>query len=389
MHILISAQSYPSPKNQLSAFVAVLAEEMVRQGVDVTVLAPQSLTTCWRHKIPLCPQKYKVMIATAEGMREMTILRPLCITFGQGRLYKLSIWIDRFTINRAAMKLKSRPDIIYSHFWKAADNIIDYAVKNDIPSFVATGEDIIDIDKKISVQRISILKENTKGVICVSTKNQEESIAHHLIDMSKTIVLPNAINPKEFYHIGQKAAREQLGYSPNDFIVAFCGRFNTRKGCRRVSDAITLLNDSHIKSIFIGLASGGVHEEPECNGILYKGSLNHNEIATYLNAADVFVFPTLAEGCSNAIIEAMACGLPIISSDLPFNYDILNESNAILINPMNIQQIADAISQIKRNPELRQSKAIASLEMAKQLTIEKRASRILEFIKKQISNHYK
>ena len=52
MHILISAQTYPSPKNQLSAFVAVLAEEMVRQGEDVTVLAPQSLTTCWRHKIP-------------------------------------------------------------------------------------------------------------------------------------------------------------------------------------------------------------------------------------------------------------------------------------------------------------------------------------------------
>ena len=47
MHILISAQSYPSPKNQLSAFVAVLAEEMVRQGMNVIVLAPQSLTTCW------------------------------------------------------------------------------------------------------------------------------------------------------------------------------------------------------------------------------------------------------------------------------------------------------------------------------------------------------
>lgn len=384
MHILISAQSYPSPKNQLSAFVAVLAEEMVRQGENVTVLAPQSLTTCWRHKIPLCPQKYNVKINTPEGIREITILRPFCITFGQGRLYKLSIQIDRFTINRSAKRLKTKPDIIYSHFWKAADNIIDYVVKNGIPSFVATGEDIIEIDRYLSSKRIDLLKENTKGVICVSTKNQEESIAHHLTEKNRTIVLPNAFNPKEFYHLGQKAAREQLGYSQNDFIVAYCGRFNIRKGCRRVSDAITLLNDPQIKSIFIGIASGGILEEPECDGMLFKGSLNHHEIVTYLNAADVFVLPSLSEGCSNAIVEAMACGLPIISSDLPFNYDILNESNAILIDPMNVRQIADAIMEIKKSPERQQSMSAASLETAQKLSIEKRVSSILEFIKKHI-----
>lgn len=389
MHILISAQSYPSPNNHLSAFVAVLAEEMVRQGTDVTVLAPQSLTTCWRHKIPLCPQKYRVTINTPERKREMTILRPLCITFGQGRFYRLSVQINRFIVNRAAKKLKKRPDVVYSHFWEAANSIIDFAVKNGIPSFVASGEDTIDIDQYLDSQRINILHNHTNGVICVSTKNQEESISHRLTEKNKTIVLPNAINPKEFYHIGRKTAREKLGYSQDDFIVAFCGRFNTRKGCRRVSDAITLLSDPQIKSIFIGSASGGIHEEPECEGILFKGSLRHSEIVNYLNAADVFVLPTVAEGCSNAIIEAMACGLPIISSDLPFNHDILNESNAILVDPMNVQQIANAILQIKRSPELQQSKSIASLETVKELTIESRVSRILDFIKKQIQNDNK
>jgi glycosyltransferase involved in cell wall biosynthesis len=384
MHILISAQSYPSPQNQLSAFVAVLAEEMVRQGMNVIVLAPQSLTTCWKHRIPLCPQKYKVKINTSEGMREMTILRPFSFTLGQGRFYKLSIRIDRFIINRTAKKIKIKPDIIYSHFWKAADNILDFTVKNGISSFVATGEDEITIDQYLSAHRINTLKEYTKGVICVSTKNLEESVAHHLTERSKTIVLPNAVNPKEFYHIGKKIAREKLGYPQDDFIVAFCGRFNTRKGCRRVSDAISLLNDPHIKSIFIGLTSGGIYEEPDCNGILFKGSLNHSDIATYLNTADVFVLPTQAEGCSNAIIEAMACGLPIISSDLPFNYDILNENNAILVDPMNIQQIADAIMEIKSDSEVQQRKSKASLEKAKQLSIENRVSNILKFIKTQL-----
>ena len=360
MRILISARTYPTRKNQLTAFIAVLAEEMVRQGMEVTVLAPQSLTTCWRHKIPLCPPIYQVDVDTPTGIQKMTILRPISITLGQGRFYALSQKIDRWVKNWTARTLKSKPDVIYSHFWLAADQIIDYAIKHSIPAFVATGEDEIDIERCISPQRIALLKEHTRGVICVSTKNRDESIAHHLTEEAKTIVLPNAVN-----HMGRKEAREKLGLSPDDFIVAFCGRFNQRKGCKRVADAITMLNDSRIKSFFIGIPAGDDLEDPDCSGILFKGRLPHQAIPVYLNAANVFLLPTLAEGCSNAIVEAMACGLPIISSDLPFNFDILTANNALLIDPMNVQQIADAIKQIQENPALQQQMSAASLERSK------------------------
>ena len=94
-----------------------------------------------------------------------------------------------------------------------------------------------------------------------------------------------------------------------------------------------------MKSIFIG--SG--EQTPEIDGILFCGKLPHDQIVHYLNAADVFVLPTLAEGCSNAIIEAMACGLPIISSDLPFNDDILDAENSIRVNSLDVESIAEAI----------------------------------------------
>ena len=136
MRILISARTYPTRKNQLTAFIAVLAEEMVRQGMEVTVLAPQSLTTCWRHKIPLCPPIYQVDVDTPAGIRKMTILRPISITLGQGRFYALSQKIDRWVKNWTARTLKSKPDVIYSHFWLAADQIIDYAIKHKIEVIV-------------------------------------------------------------------------------------------------------------------------------------------------------------------------------------------------------------------------------------------------------------
>lgn len=381
MRILISVKSYPSRQNHLAAFVAVLAEEMVRQGVDVTVLAQQSLTTCWRHKIPLSPLKTKVRVDTSEGVRELIVWRPFALTLGQGRFGRWSQRIERFAKEMVAKILKFKPDVVYSHFWVAADQIIDYAVKNNIPSFVASGEDKIEVERYMDDCRIAQLKKYTRGVICVSTKNREESVACNLTDDSKCIVLPNAIDGKLFFRSEKKKARELLGFSQDDFIVAYCGRFNKRKGCRRLSDAISLLDNENIKSIFIGVAAGSDLEEPSCEGILFKGALPHESIPTYLNAADVFVLPTLAEGCSNAIVEAMACGLPVISSNLPFNFDILNENNAFLVDPMNVEQIAGCIEKLRTNPELRQQMSAAALETVKDLTIEKRVKSILQFIR--------
>ena len=74
----------------------------------------------------------------------------------------------------------------------------------------------------------------------------------------------------------------------------------------------------------------------------------------------MFCLPTLNEGCSNAIVEAIACGLPIISSNLPFNDDILDSSNALLVNPESVDDIASAIKQLMDNSDLRQKLAEGS-----------------------------
>ena len=92
----------------------------------------------------------------------------------------------------------------------------------------------------------------------------------------------------------------------------------------------------------------------------------------------------LNEGCSNAIVEAIACGLPIISSNLPFNDDILDSSNALLVNPESVDDIASAIKQLMDNSDLRQKLAEGSKEKAKSLRIEFRAKKIIEFINRQM-----
>ena len=378
MKLLLSAQTYPTKNVQLTSFLSVLAKELVKQDVEVTVIAPQSIMTSLKHKYPLCPQIYDDIVITDKGEKKIKVIRPYTITFGRGVFYKLSIKIERFVINRFLNRIKIKPDIIYSHFWWSLENVIDFAKKNNIPSFVATGEDKILIQKYVSQSRIDFYRKNTKGIICVSSKNEKECAERRLSD-NNTIVLPNAVDISEFYKMDKREARDFLGFPQDAFIIAFCGRFNERKGSKRVSDAIRQLSDKSIKSIFIGSSIDSKKDEPDCEGILFKGKLPHNEIPLYLNAADVFILPSLAEGCSNAIVEAMACGLPIISSALPFNDDICNETNSILVNPNNITEITEAIVTLK-DPLKREELSKGALKTASHLTISERTKKILNFI---------
>ena len=376
MHnILIIADGYPSPGLPYSAFIANIAQEMTRQGKIVSVIAPQSLTKHWLRNVPLAPRHFTQEV---DG-NTIHIYRPYSITAGDGRFGWLTRWCNQLVTTWTAKRLQI-PDVVYAHFWLNATMAIPYVEKKQLPFIVATGEDIIPIEQINHTER-AWLKQYVKAVICVSTKNKQESIQLGLAEESRCHVLPNGYNQKDFYPEDGSAIRKQLGINDADFVVAFCGRFNERKGVFRVDAALKQLSNPHIKAIYIGSPMDNCKDEPNYTYIAFKGQLPHNEIVHYLNAADVFVLPSMAEGCPNSVIEAMACGLPIISSDLPFNYDILDKSNSILINPTDIDGIVTAIKCLKNNIELRLQLAKGASEKANTLRINERTQRIIEIIK--------
>lgn len=378
MRILFSSNVYPTNQYSLQAYVGVLCRELTKQGHEVVVIAPQLVLSCLKHHIKLVPQHYSENVKTMGGEKTIEIFRPYVYSLGESHFYKFESWLVGKAVSRVARKLGKNFDFIYCQFWSSARNILSYAEETSIPVFVDCGEDVIWSKTFINKSTKERIKKCTKGVICVSSKNRDECINLKLAINKECIVLPNGVNPQEFFKIEKREARKILGIADECFIVSFCGRFNHRKGILRVVEALKQCDG--VYSIFIGRSTENFHYEPDCQGILFKDALPHDQIATYLNASDVFVLPTLAEGCANSVIEAMACGLPIISSDLPFNHDVLDDTNAILIDPMDIRQISNAIVRLKDDTKMRESMSRESLKKAKQLTIEQRAKSIIDFI---------
>ena len=376
MKILFISVDYPDSRRNVFPFVKSLVETLAERGNECAVIAPYSITHN-RHFYK------RVSNEITSGGATVTVIRPPYLSVSKLKIGKIKLTerLHASAVRRGFRYVPFMPDIIYGHFWHSAFEGYEYSERHNIPLFVACGESVIADTFSCSAE-IMPFCEYVKGVICVSSKNKDESIRMGLTIPDKCSVIPNAVDASVFKSMDRAICRKSLNINQDAFIVAFVGWFNNRKGVLRVSEAINQLNDNGVKSMFIG--SGD--QNPECDGILFKGPVDHNELPKYLNAADVFVLPTLQEGCCNAVVEALSCGLPIISSDRAFNWDVLDESNSILVDPENINQISSAIAKLKEDKILRERLSAGALNRAEDLSIISRAEKIESFIVKRINS---
>lgn len=384
MEFCIVATNYPTPNRQAEVFVENVVVNLVDRGIVCNVIAPQSgfaYITKKNIRRELVSER-----TTPKGNKYM-VYSPLYTVYPMmevGHIHfndksKMSYYK---AIKRIYRKYKLKADVMYAHFFQAGIPAVKLAKELGIPSFIANGEaETIRETSHISRGLMQKTLDGVSGIICVSSKNKGEIFELCEGDaaiMDKVTILPNATEPTRFFKKDRAECRKKLGLPEDTFIVAFTGYFIERKGIMKLSAALDRFEDAY--SIFIGTGE----QKPTCKNVLHIGSVRNSELCDYLNAADVFVLPTLAEGCCNAILEAMACGVPIVSSNRAFNDDILDETNSIRIDPLSEEDIYQAIKQLKEDAVKREQLSAGCLEKAKDLTLERRVDKIVDFIHSKI-----
>lgn len=366
-----------------NVFFRNLIYSIADRGYQCTVIMPLSIT---HYKTKAFSVPYEADDITPKG-NHVHVLFPKCITYSAKKIGKWNTGrLSEHSLQRAAVRaasgLTDRFDCVYGHFFLEG-GLAAAAVgrKLKIPSFIAYGECSYETEVEYSYGDIKAEElEGLKGIITVSNDNINELKKRAVYDSFPVLLAPNGIDPELFHQMDKCECRKKLNIQNDLFVIAFVGGFIERKGTLRLLEAIRQTD-----GVYAAFAGKG-EEKPEGEKVVFCDAMEHDNIPVLLNAADAFALPTLAEGCCNAVIEAMACGLPVISSDLPFNYDILNETNSILVDPMNVDEIRDAILKIKNDEELRQKLSRGALETAIKLTIGARTDNILNFIETTVSS---
>lgn len=264
--------------------------------------------------------------------------------------------------------------ILYSHFLNAGMCAARLSKKYGVSSYCAFGESTLWSILGRNIKKVRNLLKYISGFIAVSSENKDILLENHITTKEKIAVFPNGIDCKKFYPHDKKKCRERFGFSNDSIIGIFVGSFIERKGPLRVEKAAK--NIPNLKMIYIGKGE----QVPKDDNIIFIGSINHDLIPEYLSASDFFILPTLAEGCCNAIVEAMASGLPIISSNDYFNDDILKDDYSIRINPNDINEIRDAIMTICNDKSKRKKMSEFAASYGKKYDIEVRAIKIAKYI---------
>jgi len=168
------------------------------------------------------------------------------------------------------------------------------------------------------------------GIVCVSESLRELALRHG-VSPEKVAVIPNAVH-RETYFPGDRAeARRSLGLNVEGQLVVAVGMLVYGKGHHLLIEAIARLRASH-PDLRLALVGGPAHEPryPQslrklveklglADAVLLPGSQSPGQVTAWLRAADLFALPTFDEGCCNAILEAMACGLPIVTTPVGDN----------------------------------------------------------------------
>ena len=370
--------SYPnSVEPYKSVFFRELIYQMADQGVDCTVISCVSVTS-YKAKVRSVPVYQEEKTSAGNTVR---VYRPNIVSFSAKKIGNWNtVHATQKSVELAVMKLLKRLnekfDFVYGHFFLCAGLIAaKVAQKYKVPAYIAYGECSFETEvenKYGQVQRKEL--DGVKGIIAVSSANKNDITSRDFAKDIPVCLSLNAVDPTVFRKKSKQECRAKLGLPANEFIVGFVGYFIERKGSNRVLEACKDIPE--IKLAFAG--RGG--EKPHGDNVVFCRALAHEDVADFLNAVDVFCLPTRHEGCCNAVVEAMACGKAIVSSDLEFNHDVLNSENSILVDPNSIEQIRDSIIKLYESKELRHRLEEQALADSQKLLLPQRAKTILDFI---------
>ncbi|WAL62762.1 glycosyltransferase family 4 protein [Thermocoleostomius sinensis] len=223
-------------------------------------------------------------------------------------------------------------------------------------------------------------------VVSVSSYTADEVVQWLGLDRSRITVIPNAVDEK-FRVLPTdeiRAFRQQQGIAADTFCLLNVGSNHIRKNVSTILEVVALLKSRGLPIHFWKAGTDfnteqqqfiQAHQLQDC--VSYVGEPDDRALVQLYNAADVLVAPSLSEGFGLTVLEAMACGTPVIASNVTSLPEVVGEAG-YLVHPTDVESIAKAVYQLQTDLSCCNCLKEKGIERAKQFTWRKTGERIAE-----------
>ncbi|MDF5716699.1 MAG: glycosyltransferase family 1 protein [Rhizonema sp. NSF051] len=230
-------------------------------------------------------------------------------------------------------------------------------------------------------------------IVAVSSATAKDTTQILDIEPARISVIPNAVEaafqplPKE----QAQSFRQKSGISPETVCLLNVGSNHPRKNLSTILQVLETLQRQGLP-IHLWKVGANFTDEQKAfiqthnleNHVSYLGKPEKSTLVQIYNAADMLIAPSLHEGFGITLLEAMACGLPVITSKVSAMPEVVGDAG-VLVDPTDISAIADAVCYLQNNPVAYQELANKGLIRAKSFTWEKTAEQIAEIYEKLLS----
>lgn len=229
------------------------------------------------------------------------------------------------------------------------------------------------------------LSRYTDALVTMNEEDYQSSLRFHAKKMYKINGI--GIDTDKFLRIDNcDDLRIELSLKADDYILFSVGELIERKNHIVVIEALKMLNNPHIHYVVAG--EGNLFDflkekiiklnlEKQVHLLGYRTDINR-----LCNASNVFVMPSLQEGLSVALMEAMACGKPVIASKIRGNIDLIDDGmGGVLVNATNADDYSEAILKCYNAPSETEKYGQYNTEKIKEFDIKK--------VKEQLSVIYR
>ena len=309
-------------------------------------------------------------------------------------------------------------DLIHSHYWLSGLAALQLKEKWNIPviqmfhtlallkNIIARSTEEMEGDYRIDGEREVI---NQVDRIVASTIDEKENLIKlYSSPKEKISIIPPGVDIARFYPISNDEAKEFLNIPADEKMILFVGRIEPLKGIDTLIKAIAQMRKSDVLSTcphYLYIIGGEPNSE-NGNGnqeierlkalceefgvgdmILFMGKKDQNTLQYYYSAAEIVVMPSNYESFGMVALEAMACGTPVVATQVGgLQHLIQNGKTGFIVPYNNPDSLEEKLTQLICLPELRAQMSRNSIEYARTYSWERITPRIIDLYKKTINS---